>query len=117
MSDIKNITNYLPYALGEVVTQAWAGEPNTDHLDAVMQSYIDATFKDSEHDIAMHTMTVEGAKVLMNTKRRDEIRKKIVELGDVQGGAYLSGLYDYLQKARHGVVSYELANKIITKEK
>ena len=107
------ITNYLPYALGTAVDTAWSPDPDTDVMEFMINRYNSSTFKSKEHDTDLHSMTIIAAKVIMNSEKRDHLRSRIVSMADNPSGVYLQSVYDFLQKARHGVVSYDLAQKML----
>ena len=108
-----SITNYLPYLLGAVVAEAWFPDPDTDLIEVMVNRYNVSTFESKDHDIDLHSMTVTAVKVIMNSERRDHLRSRIVSMADNPSGVYLQSVYDFLQKARHGVVSYDLAQKML----
>ena len=107
------ITNYLPYTLGTAVAEAWSPDPDTDVMESMINRYNSSTFESKEHDTDLHSMTIIAAKVIMNSEKRDHLRHRIGLLANNPSGTYLQSIYDFLQKAQHGVVSYDLAQKML----
>ena len=107
------ITNYLPYTLGTAGATAWSPDPDTDVMESMINRYNSSTFESKEHDTDLHSMTIIAAKVIMNSEKRDHLRSRIVSMADNPSGVYLQSVYDFLQKARPGVVSYDLAQKML----
>ncbi len=107
------ITNYLPYPLGTAVAEAWSHSPDVGVIESMINRYNSSTFESKEHDIDLHSMTITAAKVVMNSEKRDHLRHRIVTLENSPSGTYLQSIYDFLQKAQHGVVSHALAQKML----
>lgn len=115
-----NIIRYLPYALATAskyvwrYRDKWAPSEDLEKAAFFVQDYENHLFKSKISDTLTHIQTVEGAKFIMSTKKRDELRTHILHLQNKARpeSAFFDALYAFLQKAQHGVVSYELFNTI-----
>lgn len=106
------ITNYLPYPMGRAVAEAWNPGADSGLVDSFLNRYISTTFHSKEHDIHMHSMTTTAARVIMGSSIRDHFRKQIVSMGEDISAQYLQAIYEFLQKAQHGVLAYDLAQRM-----
>ena len=115
MEDFKplDLAQYLPYALGRAIVDVAFYSRTATHFDTAglmddLDNLSEKLFKSKEDDIVLHSGIISGAKVIMESNRRDSFRAFILHLGDTSSADFLQSLYDFLQQASYGRVKYDL---------
>ena len=112
-SNFTPILTYLPYTLGGAMYEVYIYGFATDYSLELLENYENALFKSKKKDLILHAQTIEGAKVTMETKIRDTFRNFIVDMDQDHMAVFMQAMYDFLQKASKGHVSYDLFKSIV----
>lgn len=110
-----DIVRHLPNALATAVKYVWRfrdkWDPSEDLKKAkfYLNDYETHLFKGKRFDASFHAQTVLGAKAVMETGLRDQLRTHIVWLTEKgrEEASFFEALYAYLRTAQHGRVSHD----------
>ena len=113
---MNSVISLLPYHVAQAIKSLWRGDDSLDNLsDAYnyLALYSSAQFESRTTDTVLHTFITVGSSAVMKSNLRSTLRGRIVALDGTRSGEALQGIYTFLSKAQHGIVSYNLLQECL----
>lgn len=115
-----DVIRYLPHGLATAVKYVWRFRDKWDPMEDLekagfyLNDYEEYLFRRKDSDSLLHLQTIEAASYMMNGKVREKLRTHTLFLQEKAHpeAPFFEALYEFLQKARHGVVAYDLFSNI-----